>query len=84
MNAEGDDVMVSRTVLQVALLEQQLQQTRLDMAELATRLTKTDEKLQMILDTMHEVKGGRTTLAWLLSAVAGAASFITWMLTHWK
>lgn len=42
----AEERMVPREVMQIALLQEQLQQTRLDMAELSARLTKTDARLE--------------------------------------
>lgn len=81
---DPDDRMVSRQVMQVALLEQQLTQTRIDMGELSLRLSKTDEKLNSLMTAMNEVRGGRTALVWVVSIVAGAASFIAFTIGHWK
>jgi hypothetical protein len=74
--------MIPRSDMEIALLEAQLQQTRLDVAELSHRLVSLAADLQKVMEKLNKAEGARIALVAIVSFASAMAGVIGTLAAH--
>lgn len=70
--------------VKLAVMETEMMHMKAAIADLKFSNARQTEKIDLILSTMSEAKGGWKTLLAMGGAAGTAGGFITWALAHWK
>lgn len=73
---------ITRDSLAVARLEEQMRQTRLDIAEMEQSVQRLSDQMAALLEQMATVRGGSKVLTALFGAAAALGGLVSWMVAH--
>lgn len=73
---------ITKDSLAVARLEEQMHQTRLDIAEMERSVQKLTEQMADLLEQMATVRGGSKLLTALFAGAAALGGIASWFAAH--